>query len=156
MAPAVRRATPADAGVIAPLFDLYRQFYRRPPDPGLARRFIGARLERDESVIFIAEDGAGAAIGFVQLYPVFESVAAGRRWVLHDLFVHPDHRRSGAGRALMAAARGLAEETGAVDVVLCTAVDNHDAQALYESLGYVRDDGFLYYELRLRREGDRS
>ena len=62
----IRQAGPADTDVIAPLFDAYRQFYEQPSDPALARAFIAERLERGESVIFVAERN-GRAVGFVQL-----------------------------------------------------------------------------------------
>jgi ribosomal protein S18 acetylase RimI-like enzyme len=54
----VRRAeaTAGDIGVIAPLFDAYRQFYGLMSDPALARAFVAERLERRESVIFVATD----------------------------------------------------------------------------------------------------
>ena len=39
-------ATPADVGEAAPLFDAYRQFYRKPPDVEAARRFLFARLKQ--------------------------------------------------------------------------------------------------------------
>ncbi len=46
----------------------------------------------------------------------------------------------------MLRAEQLARETGAVGLMLSTAVDNRRAQPLYESLGWVRDTGFYYYE----------
>ena len=136
--------------LVAPLFDAYRQFYRQPSDLSAAGAFIAARLEREESVIFLAERD-GRAIGFVQLYPVFSSTAArpGRLWLLNDLFVAPEERGGGIGRALLARARRLAEETGAVGLELVTARSNTGAQRLYESVGYRLDDGFLRYELGL-------
>ena len=84
-----RRAVPADLDAIAPLYDAYRQFYRKPADLALARRFLDERFERDESVIFVAEHAGGAVVGFTQLYPLFCSVAAERIFVLYDLFVTP-------------------------------------------------------------------
>ena len=59
----VRRATVADLEILVPLFDAYRQFYRQPSEPARARRFLLERLERAESVIFLAFDGADV-IGF--------------------------------------------------------------------------------------------
>ena len=41
-----------DVGLIAPLFDSYRQFYDKPPDLELAAAFIRDRLQASESVIF--------------------------------------------------------------------------------------------------------
>jgi ribosomal protein S18 acetylase RimI-like enzyme len=146
----VRQAGPGDVDAVAPLFDAYRQFYRQPSDPGLARRFLAERLEREESVVFVAERD-GRAVGFVQLYPLFTSTAdrPRRLWLLNDLFVAPEARGGGVGRALMDRARRLAEETGAAGLELATARTNTVAQRLYESLGYRVDDQFLRYELGL-------
>lgn len=146
----IRQATPADLDLVAPLFDGYRQFYHNPADPIVAREFIADRLGLQDSVIFLAErDGAG--LGFVQLYPVFSSAGTrpGRLWLLNDLFVAPAGRRLGVGRALMERATAHARATGATGLFLQTARDNHEAQALYRSLGYRRDDLYLVYELHL-------
>jgi len=150
VADVVRRAALRDAERVAPLFDAYRQFYAQPSDPALARAFIAERLARDESVIFLAER-EGSAVGFVQLYPVFTSTASRPRrlWLLNDLFVAPEAREGGIGRALLAQARRLAEETDAAGLELVTAVTNTSAQRLYESVGYRRDEAFLRYELGL-------
>lgn len=150
MADLVRQAGPGDVEQLAPLFDAYRQFYQQASDLALARDFLAERLSRAESVVFVAERD-GRAVGFVQLYPLFSSTAARPRrlWLLNDLFVSPDVRGGGVGRALMERARRLAEETGAVGLELVTAVTNRGAQRLYESLGYRLDDGFLRYELGL-------
>ena len=150
MADLVRQAGPGDVEQLAPLFDAYRQFYQQTSDVTLARDFLAERLSRAESVVFVAERD-GRAVGFVQLYPLFSSTAARPRrlWLLNDLFVSPDVRGGGVGRALMERARRLAEETGAVGLELVTAVTNRGAQRLYESLGYRLDDGFLRYELGL-------
>jgi GNAT superfamily N-acetyltransferase len=140
----------ADAGRLAPLFDAYRQFYERPSDLAMSRAFLSQRLERDESVIFLVEDD-DETLGFVQLYPLFSSTSPrpGRLWLLNDLFVTPAARGRGVGRRLMDRARQLAEDTGACGLELATAKTNHNAQALYESLGYRRDDDFFRYELTL-------
>ena len=141
-----RRATLADLAQLVPLFDAYRQFYRQPSDPGRAERFLRERLERDESVIFLATDGV-SSLGFVQLYPSFWSVAACRSWILNDLYVAPSARRAGVGRALLERARAHAESSGAGGMSLATQRSNVTAQRLYEGLGWVRDQEFLHYEL---------
>ncbi len=140
-----RRATIVDLDAVAPLFDAYRQFYKQAPDLPRARQFIGARIERNESVVFVAETDARKIVGFCQLYPTFCSVRAAHTYVLYDLFVSPDARGSGAGRALMLAAEIHAGKTGAAKMELSTARDNIIAQSLYESLGWVRDDAFFVY-----------
>jgi ribosomal protein S18 acetylase RimI-like enzyme len=149
----VRRATSneEDVALVAPLFDAYRQVYGQPPDERLATEFIRDRLRTGESVIFLALSGSRAvkeALGFVQLYPLFSSLAARRIWVLNDLFVSPLARRSGVGRSLMEAARRHAVDSGAKKLVLKTEAENRRAQALYESLGYAcENDAIRFYAL---------
>ena len=146
----IRAATTADIPTIAPLFDAYRQFYGKPADPQAALDFIRERLERNESVIFVAEDPTRGALGFVQLFPSFTSVQARRLWVLNDLFVAPQARGLGVGRALMNAARDHAINTGAKRLTLETMDDNEKAWKLYESLGYVKSGPDVrYYTLEL-------
>lgn len=104
-------------------------------------------------MIFLAL-AAREIVGFVQLYPSFDSVEARPVWILHDLFVSPHARGAGAGRALMEAAAGLARETGACGLSLATAVDNTVAQGLYETLGYVQDRRFFHYFLPLEPQDE--
>lgn len=139
-----RLAAPADLPAVAALFDAYRQFYEQPADAGLALQFIGDRMRRQESVVLVA-DATGPIVGFCQLYPSFCSVIAQPILTLYDLYVAPEARQSGAGRALMQAAHAHARQNGFARLDLSTARTNHKAQALYESLDWVRDEVFLYY-----------
>ena len=140
------QATPADVGAVAPLFDAYRQFYKKPANEEAARRFLFARLSKGESVLFFALH-EGSAAGFVHLYPVFSSTNLTRQWILNDLYVVPDARKLGVARALMQRARQFAESTQADGLMLETATDNSSAQRLYESLGWKRDEEFYRYFL---------
>lgn len=130
------------------LFDGYRQFYGQASDPEGARAFLAERLNRGESVVFLALDGE-TPLGFTQLYPSFTSVGMRRIWILNDLFVAPAGRRRGVGQALLARARQHGVETGAARLTLSTATDNGTAQALYEAQGWQRDDRFHTYNLPL-------
>lgn len=129
---------------VAALFDAYRVFYRQPSDPERARHFIGERLHRGDSVILLARDSNGPALGFVQLYPSFSSVRTGPIWVLNDLYVDAAARRRGVGRDLLEAARRHGMATGALRLHLSTEESNHAAQRLYESLGWQRDRDRFY------------
>jgi GNAT superfamily N-acetyltransferase len=133
---------------LAPLFDAYRQFYRQPSDPAGAAAFLRERLEGNESVVFLAVLD-GAAVGFTQLYPCFSSTSMKRLWILNDLFVASEARRRGVAKGMMERARQLALQTLAEGLALETAVDNHNAQKLYEKLGWVRDEEFFRYSLRV-------
>jgi len=129
----IYRATLDELDSTALLFDKYRQFYEQAPDYDGCRDYLQARLENDESVIFVAQDGSGKLVGFTQLYHTFCSVACAPIIQLYDLFVDPLARRQGIGRALMNQATAYAK--------------NRQAQALYESLGYERDVRFYTYHL---------
>jgi ribosomal protein S18 acetylase RimI-like enzyme len=80
-----------------------------------------------------------------QLYPSFCSVEAKPTYMLYDLFVSPQARRSGAGKVLLQAAEKLAAARGKARMDLNTAKTNKPAQAAYESLGWVRDEEFYAY-----------
>lgn len=144
----VSRASPEHLEKLAILFDQYRVFYGQPSDVDSARAFLRARLDRHESVIFIALD-ADAAAGFTQLYPSFSSVAMAPVWILNDLFVAPGFRRRGVAKLLMDAAARHAAQTGAIRVELETQAENRPAQALYEQLGYTTESGFRHYALAI-------
>jgi ribosomal protein S18 acetylase RimI-like enzyme len=145
------RADASHLDLIAPLFDAYRVFYRQPSNLAQSRAFIAERIARDESVIFLAQDATGEALGFVQLFPTFSSIDAHRTWLLGDLFTTANARGRGVGTLLMNTARSFAVLSGGKGMVLETATDNFNAQRLYESLGYVRDSGYYTYCLDLQQ-----
>jgi GNAT superfamily N-acetyltransferase len=145
----ILRAQLKDVDQIAPLFDAYRQFYNAPSGIEASRQFIFERLTNDESMIFLAMEG-DHALGFVQLYPLFASVALQSLWLLNDLYVDPSVRKQGVGEKLMKHAEQFAQETGSRGLFLRTATDNHPAQKLYEKCGWVRDEKFYRYDRILR------
>jgi GNAT superfamily N-acetyltransferase len=142
------RVTAEKVGLVAPLFDAYRQFYRQTPDLDGARQFLFDRLQRGEAVIFAVAE-AENALGFTQLYPSFSSVSLKAIWILNDLFVIEKARRRGVGARLLMAARDHAVQTGAVRLVLSTAVENQTAQALYQQGGWRKDTAFFQYNFEL-------
>ena len=140
----VRPATLADLVPLADLFDGYRRFYEGPADIDGAGRFLRARLEARDSVIFVAEQD-GRLVGFTQLYPSFSSLSMRRVWILNDLFVAPERRRGGVGGALMAQAEAFARDDGAKGLVLATQKTNARAKALYASRGWQLDEAFDHH-----------
>ncbi|EMJ60647.1 FR47-like protein [Leptospira sp. P2653] len=70
-----------------------------------------------------------------------------RAWILNDLFVRPEHRNKGGGKALIEQGASLARDTEAKYLTLSTAFDNLTAQKLYESIGFVKDEDFFHYTL---------
>lgn len=146
-------ATARDLDLMVPLFVGYRRFYTLGSNTTDVRAYLAARLRRREATVFLAVEGTGAArraLGFTLLYPTFSSLQMARVWVLNDLFVHPDARRSGVAAALMARAERLARASGAAYLSLETAESNRTAQALYERRGWKRERGFRHYSLTIR------
>jgi ribosomal protein S18 acetylase RimI-like enzyme len=145
----IRPLLSTDLPKVGHLFDLYRQFYQQAPDLPLAQQFIAERFSKAQSVLLVAQTPDGDLVGFCQMYPGFCSVQAAPIYTLYDLFVLPQTRRQGAGRALLLAAQARAAADGKVRMDLSTAKSNVQAQALYESLGWVRDEVFFAYSRRV-------
>jgi len=146
---AIYRVHEAERHLVTDLFDAYRVFYQQPSDPARADAFLRERLESGESVIYVALD-SGQPVGFTQLYPTWSSVRTNKNWILNDLFVHPDHRKTGIGEALIRQAMNFAKEQGGNWVQLETAEDNHTAQGLYEAMGFEKIDiteGCFFYRI---------
>jgi len=143
------RADQTHINPVARLFDLYRQFYECPPNLEQATRFIGERIKKDESVIFLAQEGSNG-LGFVQLYPSFCSVDMVKIFILYDLYVDATGRQSGVGKQLMQQATQFAKDAGAARLDLLTAHSNLAGQALYEKLGYKKvNEDFYAYSLQV-------
>ena len=148
----VTAVTPNDLDALLPLFAGYLEFYQVPRPVAEIRDFLQARLTLGDAQLFIARDQQGVAQGFVQLYPLQASLALQSSWLLSDLYVAPSARRQGVGERLMEAAREHAQASGACGLQLETAKTNLAGQALYERLGYVRDE--LYYSYWLALPGN--
>jgi ribosomal protein S18 acetylase RimI-like enzyme len=62
--------------------------------------------------------------------------------------VHPDYRRKGIGKALIAACEKALKERG-VKIIACLVVEDNEASArLIEACGYVRLPYIRYYTKR--------
>ncbi|ART63458.1 GNAT family N-acetyltransferase [Kushneria marisflavi] len=148
----VRTATLSDLDALTTLLDGYRVFYQQQSDEAACRGFLQERLERGDSYLLVHDAGHGPD-AFVQLYPVLSTVSLAPRWLLNDLFVAPTVRGRGIGRALMQAAANLAREHGVASLTLSTQIHNHAAKALYESLGWEKNEAFDTYLLSVPGSG---
>lgn len=77
-------------------------------------------------------------------------------WLVSNVAVHPDHRRRGIGRELMAASVEWLRERGVRWVTLEVRRDNEAAKALYFDLDFVLVDGTTEMERRNTRAVTRS
>ena len=138
------KAGSKDSEEVANLFNQYREWYQQPSDWAGALRFIQERIEKQDSVIYLAIQRK-QVIGFVQLYPSYSSISMKRSWILNDLYVIPEARQEGVGQKLMNAAINLCKETNANSISLQTAPDNERARQLYVKNGFTIDNEFDPY-----------
>jgi GNAT superfamily N-acetyltransferase len=143
----IRAATPADIPTILRFVRELATFEREPD----AVKASEADLLRDgfgETRRFEARIGlvGGAAQGFTLFFPTY-STWEGRAGIwLEDLYVTPDARGSGLGRALLADLAALTIARGFRRLDL-SVLDWNPARAFYERLGVKRLDTWLQYRV---------
>jgi GNAT superfamily N-acetyltransferase len=132
-APAVRRASAADAPAIARLLHDFQVEYDEP-SPGvgvLASRYEKLLGDGEMTVLLVGE----GPDGFAQLR--FRPwVYDGLHSYLEELYVVPGRRGEGLGRALLETAIETARAEGATLMELGTSEDDRAARQLYESAGF--------------------
>ncbi len=137
--PAVRLAGPADAGQVASLLHRFNSEYEEWT-PGVEPLTGHARdlLEAGEITVLLA--GAGPD-GFC-LVRFHNSIYDGRPDAyVQELYVVPDSRGRGLGRALLEGAMESAREAGANHIDLTTGEGDAEALSLYESTGFTNREG---------------
>lgn len=140
----VRPATKKDLNQLSRLFDMYRVYFKQSSDPEEAATFLQERLERKESVVYVADD-EGELAGFVQLYPLFSSIRLAKIWLLNDLFVLPEYRGKQVSKQLIDAGKQLVYETGAAGILLETEKTNEIGNHVYPAAGFKLYNETNYY-----------
>jgi len=140
----IERSSLQEIDRLVPLFDAYRVWYGKDSNKESAAQFLKERIEKKESIVFMAFDG-DAAIGFTQLYPIFSSTRMKRMWLLNDLFVAPEARGKGVSKQLINAAKDLARETDACGVLLETEKSNAIGNKLYPATGFELEGNNFYF-----------
>lgn len=135
----VRAATPADAGVVARLLHDFNVEFDTPtpPVPDLTRRMAGLLAESEMVVLLGGSGPEGVAV--LRFRPAIWS--EGEECYLAELYVVPDRRGQGLGRALMNAALETARGRGADTMDIGVDEPDVPARRLYESLGFTRFTG---------------
>lgn len=141
----IRVASSADLEALVPLVVAYHAFYGVDRDRADVTEFLRERLDAADAIVLLAEPSDGGAAGFALAYPTWDTLELASRWILHDLYVAPSHRRAGIARALLRAVVAAASSAGAAAVTLETAHDNVEAQPLYESEGFTHDRVYRTY-----------
>ena len=116
-----------------------------PPPPvemtaeAIRRDLLGAA---PRAALFVAELD-GRLVGFITGNAVYDSVRAADALFLNDLYVAPEARRRGAGRALVARLAATAKQSGAGCLWWGVDLGDDDALRFYEALGAEDEGGFV-------------
>ena len=143
----IRDCTPADETAWRGLWQGFLDYYRVDLAPEITR-FTWARLMDPASPLkarlAVVE---GAVLGFAihQHHP--STWVMGDDCYLEDLFVSPDARGMGLGRALIEDLKALAKSRGWQRLYWNTDASNETARRLYDSI--TPDDGHVRYRLTL-------
>jgi GNAT superfamily N-acetyltransferase len=139
----------ADLAELLPMLRAYCDFYEVAPTDAELEALVRALIVDPEhsGIQLIARSDDGAPLGFATVYWTWQTLTAARAAVLNDLFVAPEARGKGIGRALIEESRRRAGEHGAPELVWETTPDNETAQRLYDSLTDDRST-WLYYALK--------
>jgi GNAT superfamily N-acetyltransferase len=140
----IRRGREHDLPGLSFLFDMYRIFYKRESDLPSAEHFLRERMEKNESVIFVAANNE-QMVGFTQLFPLFSSTRMKRLWLLNDLFVLQEFRGQGLSKQLLEAAKDLARDTNAAGLLLETEKANAIGNHLYPAAGFDKYEENNFY-----------
>ncbi len=132
----LRPATPEDVPAIARLIRALAEYEKLShqvvlQEEDLARHLFG---ERPHAEVLLAQD-AGAVVGFALFFPTYSTFLARPSLYLEDLFVLPEFRGRGHGRALFTRLAQLALERGCGRFEWSVLDWNAPAIAFYESFG---------------------
>ena len=140
----IRPLAATDRDAWTPLWHGYLTFYKATLPPEIDAITFG-RLTGGEEPMggFLAEDEAGRAVGLVHWLTHRTTWSAKMTCYLQDLFVSPEVRGGGHGRALIAAVHTKAREMDCTRVYWLTKDDNATARALYDRVA--ANSGFIVY-----------
>lgn len=90
-------------------------------------------------------------VAYALMFPVYRAHFGQKGMDLHHIFVDPDRRALGVGKAMMARSIEIARQKGCAYLTLVAADENVKAQQFYERLGLERIDGHgVRFSLDLR------
>ena len=119
------------------LHDFNTEFDEPTPSPSALARRVRELLSSGEFSVLLSTDGLGLAV--LRFRPGIWTTAL--ECYLAELYVRPQGRGQGLGRALMEAAIEFARLRGADHMDLGTGEHDVAARALYESMGFSNREG---------------
>ena len=145
----LRPATEADLDLVIELIHALANYEREPEAVTLDREELRRHLfgPRPFAEVIIAEDGTGTAAGFALFFHNFSTWLGTPGIWLEDLFVRPEHRGHGYGKALLVELGRIAVERGCGRLEWSVLDWNEPSIAFYRSLGALPMDEWTTYRL---------
>ena len=136
MATSIRSATPADLPLIAELIRALAEYEKLADEVRFDEGRLGEKLfgERRYAEVLIAEVD-GAAMGFALFFHNFSTFEGRPGIYLEDLFVRPEARGQGLGKALLAELARIAVERDCARLEWWVLDWNEPSIGFYKSLG---------------------
>jgi ribosomal protein S18 acetylase RimI-like enzyme len=135
----VRRADDGDVEIVGRLLHDFNTEYDEPtPGPRALAERIRQLLAGGDTIVVVGGEGPDG-LAVLRFRPGIWT--QNLECYLAELYVVPDRRGRGLGRALMEAAMDVAREQGADYMDLGTSEDDVAARGLYESLGFSNREG---------------
>jgi GNAT superfamily N-acetyltransferase len=137
----IAHATPADVSEIHALVRALADYERLETacvstEADLREALFGSRPAAEALIVRNSEISMPAA-GFALFFHTFSTFLGRRSLWLEDLFVRPEHRDAGIGRALLTALADIARERGCGRFEWAVLDWNESAIRFYEGLGAV-------------------
>lgn len=144
----IRAATIDDVDTLFDLITALAGFEElTPPDESARARLAEHGFgDRPKYEAWLAE-WEGAPVGYAFLFETYSTFLARPTLYLEDLFVHPDYRRRGIGKALLAHCIRLANDRGCGRMEWTCLDWNKHAQSVYEGLGAKHMSEWYLYRL---------
>ncbi len=150
MAIEIERIGNEGLAAVEPLFVAYQRFYEvEEIDLDRNRRFLHRFTDSDDEGWLFGAFEDGEILGFTCLHRSKSSLRAADTVLMYDLFVLPEARGKGAGRALIEKALEVARESGGACLEWSTAPDNATAQRLYDSVPGAEKSTWIEYEVEI-------
>ncbi|HLK37286.1 MAG TPA: GNAT family N-acetyltransferase [Polyangiaceae bacterium] len=146
----IRPATSADVPAIYLLIRALAQYEHLEGEVTATEETLRAGLfgtERRSNVEAIVADDAAQVVGFALFFHNYSTFLARSGLYLEDLFVLPEYRRRGHGRALLGRLAGIAVERGCGRFEWSVLHWNEPAIAFYRSLGATLMDEWRIFRM---------
>lgn len=141
----IRSLVSADRESWEGLFAAYATFYKTAvPDGGFDAVWIWIFDGANDFWCDVAEE-SGQLMGFVQYQLMHRSLGGSMVCYLSDLYVEPNRRGSGLGRALVDHVLDFARSEGIPNVRWLTQESNYPARLLYDT--YTPKSDFILYSI---------